>query len=361
MEEKKVRKESQLREVAIVGHYGFNKNLLNGQTIKTKNISTQLEKAFGKTEVIKIDTHGGKAISVLKAPFQCYKALKKAKNVIILPAHNGLRVFAPILVFFKNFFKKRNLHYVVIGGWLPEYVRKHRFLAKQLKKFDYIYVETNSMMKSLNKHGFTNIMVMPNFKEIKPLKESELVYQHSEPFRLCTFSRVMREKGIEDAISAVKTINETKNKIVYYLDIYGQIDSNQREWFEELKKSFPQYISYNGSVPSNESINVVKGYFALLFPTLFFTEGVPGTILDAFAAGVPVIASEWESFEDIINENNGVGYEFGNVEDLVSVLSYFANNPLKLNELKTKCLNEYNKYNADRIIRTLKLNWRALQ
>ena len=38
-------------------------------------------------------------------------------------------------------------------------------------------------------------------------------------------------------------------RIVYELDIYGQVDSEQIEWFESLERTFPEYIRYKGLVP----------------------------------------------------------------------------------------------------------------
>src|SRR5699024_10336083 len=102
-----------------------------------------------------------------------------------------------------NFFKNRRIHYVVIGGWLPEFLKKRKNLMRILKSFDGIYVETNTMRKELEEQGFTNVHVMPNCKNLNILEKSQLIYHHSEPYKLCTFSRVMKEKGIEDAVEAV--------------------------------------------------------------------------------------------------------------------------------------------------------------
>ena len=214
------------KKVCIIGHFAFGKNLLNGQTVKNKIITKELEKQFGKKEVWKIDTHGGKK-TMIKQLFQAGIAMGECKNVVMLPAHNGVRFFAPLLCFWKKIFHTK-IHYIVIGGWLPEFLKDKRNLQKSLKQFDYIYVETNTMKKRLEKLGFKNILILPNCKELKILKEDELVYSDSEPYKLCTFSRVMKEKGIEDAINVVKKINESNNRIVYTLDIYGQIDDNYK-------------------------------------------------------------------------------------------------------------------------------------
>ena len=91
------------KTVCIIGHFGFAKNLLNGQTVKTKIITKELEKQLGKEEVLKIDTHGGKK-KMLQLIFQLPVTMKNVKNIIMMPAHNGIRFFAPLLVFFNSFF-----------------------------------------------------------------------------------------------------------------------------------------------------------------------------------------------------------------------------------------------------------------
>ena len=111
------------------------------------------------------------------------------------------------------------MHYVVIGGWLPQLLERNNLLTIKLKKFDGIYVETHFMIKALQKLGLQNIRYLPNFKRLDILKEDQLVYCTSEPYKLCTFSRVIKEKGIEDAINSVKSINDNLGRIVYTLDI----------------------------------------------------------------------------------------------------------------------------------------------
>lgn len=331
-----------MKKVCVIGHFGFGKELLNGQTIKTKIVTEELERQLGKKQVMKIDTHGG-VKSLFKLPFQAFSALKKCDNIIIFPAHNGLRIITPILSIENKLFH-RKLHYVVIGGWLPNFVENRRVLKNLLQHFDYIYVETSTMKKMLKEKGFRNIVIMPNCKNIPILSEKELTYPASEPYKLCTFSRVMKEKGIEDAICAVKQVNNQLGRIACTLDIYGQIDSNQTEWFEDLRQKFPDFIRYCGCVDADKSVEILKDYYALLFPTHFYTEGIPGTIIDAYAAGVPVISAKWESFDDVVDEGKtGFGYEFGCCELLsIEINKYLKNG----NEfiIKRNCIKKAEEY-----------------
>lgn len=342
-------------KVSVLGHFGEGEALLNGQTIKTKIITEELQNQLGQEQVLKIDTYG-RWKPLLKSPFQALHALKKSSNVIIFPAHNGLRVYAPLLFSLRCLFKNRKLHYIVIGGWLPQFLSERKVLAKILKQFDAIYVETNTIKMALEAQGFHNIYVMPNCKNLKVLSEQELVYSSSVPYRLCTFSRVMKEKGIETAINIIKRVNGRLGYTAYSLDIYGQVESTQKGWFEDLRSQFPDYVHYCGCVDANRSVDVLQKYFALLFPTHFYTEGIPGTIIDAYAAGIPVISAKWESYFDVVDEGiTGIGYDFDNEEQFEKILLEIARNPKIILNLKKSCVRKANNYLPSSTIQILNI------
>ncbi len=332
-----------MKKACVIGHFGFGENLLNGQTIKTKHVTLELDKKFGEDKIIKIDTHGG--IKLLpNIILKMLKAFKYSENIIIFPAHNGIRIFVPLCTIINIFFR-RKLHYVVIGGWLPSFLKNRSILKWELMRFCGIYVETSTMKRTLVKLGLNNVVILKNFKNFKVLSNSELKSTYDKPYKICTFSRVMKEKGIEDIVKAVISINKKNRDKIYKLDIYGQVDDRQVEWFEKLKKSFPDYISYKGIVQSDKSVEVLKNYFLLVFPTRFFTEGIPGTILDAYAAGVPVLSSKWESFFDVVDDGyTGIGYKFGDVKALTKTLEQISYVPETIIEKKHNCLKKAEEY-----------------
>lgn len=332
-----------MKKVCVVGHFGFGENMLNGQTIKTKTVTTELEKQLGADQVMKIDTHGG-AKALPKITVQLISAFKNCKNIIIFPAHNGIKVFVPLCNAINRVFH-RKLHYVVIGGWLPSFLKDREALRESVSRFTGVYVETTTMQNALKEIGITNTYLLKNFKDIDVLSESELKYQHEKPYKICTFSRVMKEKGIEDIVNAVIDINTSHNEEIYQLDIYGQVDSEQGDWFEQLSRNFPSYVSYKGLVQFDKSVEVLKDYFMLVFPTKFYTEGIPGTIIDAYAAGLPVLSSKWESFSDVIDDGvTGIGYEFNDYSMLADKLLEIGITPEIVENKRVYCLIKANEY-----------------
>ena len=63
-----------------------------------------------------------------------------------------------------------------------------------------------------------------------------MICSFEKPYRLCTFSRVIKEKVIEDIVQVIEEINSKNEKNIYSLDIYGPIDSHYEDQFCRKKK-----------------------------------------------------------------------------------------------------------------------------
>lgn len=338
-----------MKRIGICGHFGGNENFLDGQTIKTKILTDELIKIYGLDEIETIDTHGWKR-SPIKLLIQCVSMIIGTENIIVLPAHNGVNVFIPLFGLM-NFFFRRRLHYIVIGGWLFETLRHKLFLKKFVSIFYGVYVETNIMKSELESLGLKNLKCMTNFKK---LEIASIEYDNIDiprPFKACTFSRVVEKKGIEDAINVVKKINELSDRIIISLDIYGPIEHSYKEKFKVLQEKFPQYISYKGCIDYSKTVDTLKEYYVLLFPTRFYTEGVPGTIIDAYASGIPIIASRWKSAEEIIiHGKTGMIYEFTDICDFEEKLLFLINNPDVVKQMKANCFHLAKKFHSSIVI-----------
>ena len=85
-----------------------------------------------------------------------------------------------------------------------------------------------------------------------------------------------------------------------------------------------------------------------LFPTKYYTEGIPGTIIDAYFSGLPVLVSRWENHNDILYENEtGISYEFDCIEDFEIKLEYLVNNQEMLEKMRENCLKRADKFTAE--------------
>lgn len=118
--------------------------------------------------------------------------------------------------------------------------------------------------------------------------------------------RLCVEKGLHHLIEAFKHSS-------YTLIIVG--DGPSRPMVEAAATS-SQNIQYHGNKQSAVVLEMMKSATALIFPSIWF-EGMPMTILEAFATGTPVIAGRLGAMESLItNEEQGLLYTAGDADAL---------------------------------------------
>lgn len=333
--------------IGIIGHFGGNERFNDGQTVKTIAIYDAL-KRYGIEDVDKIDTY-----YIRKNPFafllQFLRGILRDKKYIVLLSSNGRKVLFPVLSFMSRYMNKDVYHYG-IGGRLAREVSEKPKWKKYVSSFKSNWMESIELAEQLQKLGVRNAIYLPNFKKLNIMKESELRIEYNSPFRFCTFSRVMKEKGIEDAIEAIRNINTEHGKKVVTLDIYGPAEESYLSHLREILKD-DDACTYKGVVPANESVETLKDYYVLLFPTHWKHEGIPGTIIDALSAGVPTIARRWQYCDEMLQHMvTGYIYDFDKPEKLKDTILYAIEHVEKTVQMKKACIKRAYDYSEDYVI-----------
>lgn len=123
--------------------------------------------------------------------------------------------------------------------------------------------------------------------------------------------RLSDEKGIETLLEACRLAD-------FKLTIIG--DGPLREMVEEYAKENPN-IEYLGFQKKTVIFKKLKHCKALIFPSVWY-EGLPMTIIEAFATGTPVIGSRIGAVKEIINDNfDGLLFSPGDAKDLTAKIS----------------------------------------
>ena len=342
------------KKIAIIGHFGGNKQFFDGQTVKTIALYEELKRTFNYSPY-KVDTYYKKC-NPLKLLWQTLACLFTCDDIFVLLSSGGMKIYFPLL-FLASKIKKIRIYHDVIGGNLDQIIQKHPKFCKYLNSFTVNWVETNSLKVKLEKLGVYNAEMLPNFKNLNAIPMSSISPYNSQDgcYSFCTFSRVLAEKGITDAINSILAVNLKYQKNIAKLHIYGPIDESYREEFEKLVACHKQCISYKGIVNSNDSVEVLKNYFAMLFPTKWNGEGFPGTVLDCYASGLPVIASDWNSNSEIINHmKTGLIYPSKDFANLTDAIEWSIVHHQKIDSMRVSCRSEYEKYTPEQIISIIK-------
>jgi glycosyltransferase involved in cell wall biosynthesis len=342
-----------MKKIGIVGHFGGDQVFFDGQTVKTKNLKTLLED-YGGLQTYCVDTYLVKKHK-MRLLLKSILCLFKCKNIVILLSENGMSFYLPFLYWLNKIFRRRIFH-DIIGSELVAMVRDNPKLVKYLNALEINWFEYQSGAQVLTDLGVTNMSVLPNCKTLEAVDIDRITpYESSDgSYTFCTFSRVMAEKGITDAIQAVAAINQKRAATVARLDIYGPIEETYREELDALLAEHGDCVAYRGIIASQSSVQTLKQYYALLFPTRWHGEGFPGTILDCYAAALPVLASDWNANKEIIVHNRtGMIYPSEETVDLLGTIEWAVDNKDKIDCMKIACRQEYEKYTPGHIAKII--------
>lgn len=333
------------QRILTLGFFGFSTGKKDGQTIKTRQCLELLERNVDKNVCINsFDTE------ILHAkPWKIISLLWKtirADKVIYLPAQNNLYYFFPALYALSKLFHF-DIVYLLIGGWLPLFLEKNPRWVKKLRGIKGILPENETITALLKeKFNLRNVYTMPNFRF------TEYIPQQPTPrtgeFRLVFMSRIVKEKGLETVFQIAKYFSkpETREKCAVSCDCYGEIAHKDEVWFKQMLQNSSN-VCFKGSLEPSEISRVLSAYDALILPTRYPGEGVPGAIIDAYMAGIPVLVSDWMYIPEIV-ENGQTGYLVSlnqdEVEKYIRHIEYLCSHPQVLLNMKAAARAQATKY-----------------
>ncbi len=310
------------------------KNRLDGVTIKCRMLEEYLT-SLEDIVLISIDTDNYSK-NIIKISYNILKSLRKTDCIIVCSSSPGA---AKLLKFLRIIHYKKDIYYFVAGGVLGDKIKQGIYDIKNYINIKKIFVESFEMYHQLVDMGLKNVEKMNNFRVLKPFKNN---YNDSLEIKFVFWARVIQKKGIEEAIRVVNEINKRReSKYIATLDIIGQCDSN---YLQQIQKMFTNNINYKGEITPNGIIEYeeLSKYDVLLFPTHFFNEGLPGTIIDAYVSSLAIVAANWKyASEYILDGENGYIFKFDNYDDFYNkVLKIMDKTKIKEFKKKSKVLSD---------------------
>lgn len=321
------------KKIGLIGRLDPECELFDGQTVKTRMMYRLLCELYGEENVVVVETKDYRH-NAPRVVAQTVRCLLTCRDVFVSLSRNGRKAFFPLLSFAARHLHTRVYHNL-IGGWLAQDLEECPQQVSYLNDFRVNWVESHQLVGKLEELGVGNAEFLPNFKYLDGTELPESRY-YGPDYRFCTFSRVQELKGIGDAMDTVEKL--CSEGLDCWLDVYGPIDPSYKEEFETAL-SRCVHAEYKGCVAPEKSVQAIASYDALLFPTKWKLEGIPGTIIDALAAGVPVIAAKWQYYDEMLEDGvTGFGYGFGNNELLADEIKKFIELGNGANELRKGCL-----------------------
>lgn len=190
------------------------------------------------------------------------------------------------------------------GKWYPLYNLKmqiiHNFLADVViyqSEFSKVSCET-----FLGRTRAEKTTIIYNGVDTEKIP-SRITTQPEDPtIKLLTFAKFRRRDQIEPIIESVKLLDPKK----YVLHIFGSYTEN----LETLFSNLPPSIIFHGKKSNEELLQILHQYDLFLFSD---QSACPNSVLEAMAAGLPVVAFDRGSINEIIkNDYNGYSISLPN-------------------------------------------------
>jgi glycosyltransferase involved in cell wall biosynthesis len=180
---------------------------------------------------------------------------------------------------------------------------------------DAYLVPTEFMRDKLsNRLPGAKILVKPNWHEPDPG-----VRQQSEGFALY-IGRLSTEKGLRTLLKAWSVLGSPPLKIIGDGPLRYEVEN-------EVKTRSDGLIQYLGPLAHNRVIEQLKRAAFLVLPSEWY-EGFPHVILEAYACGVPIIASRIGTLSDVISDGRtGLLYQPENPDDLAAKVTWLMRHP----------------------------------
>ncbi|WAM30720.1 glycosyltransferase family 4 protein [Caldicellulosiruptor naganoensis] len=210
--------------------------------------------------------------------------------------------------------------------YLPKFIRNlfsfaFDFFEKGVSKLlDGVVVVTEDIF---NKFNCKNKVILKNFPTIDEWQERQ-EYNLNGTINLVYIGNVSYHRGITNLILAVNHLLDLDIR----LDIIGPAES--KDYFEEIKKFENEKIKIWGRVPKSCIPEILKNAhigFVTLLPLKRYLTSLPLKLFEYMAAGMPVIASNFKLWKDIIEGSDcGITVDPADIGQIRDAILYFYNN-----------------------------------
>lgn len=253
-----------------------------------------------------------------------------------------------------------NKNTVLDRDWVPKPFRS--VLSYMVRKFENIAVEhldavvtvTEYIRKSL---GGNKEYVIQNYPRISESNFSGLDLNETKNQRvkqnLLYVGGITSVRGINEIVTSLEIVNSKSDKEVKLL-LAGLINEKKLESKLQAKKGWG-FVDYRGWINREEFAHWASSSFAglvIFHPLANHINAQPNKLFEYMMHGIPVIASKFKLWEEIVIDNNcGILVNPESPEEIAEAINWFRNHPNEAKKLgengRKAIINKYNWKNEE--------------
>lgn len=317
-----------LRNNEELKHYNiFQKLLLPFTTVFSLKSYREIRRLIREKHIEIVHVHN----TLPLISFSCYYAAKREKVKLIQTIHN-FRMVCPNALFFREHhiceecMEKGLLQSVKYGCYRNSKVQTLVVVMSMVfhriwKTYDlpdaYIALTQFNKEKISSIVNSQKIFVKPNYVNVV-LPGKRIIEE--EPYTYYVYAaRLERVKGIFVLLEAFKALPNCK------LFVLGT-GPDEEEVKNFIERNQMNHVICKGFVPHEETLAYICQARAVIYPSLWY-EGFPMTIVESFACGTPVIASDTPNLQEKIrHDETGEVFATGNPKTLCETIKRLEKN-----------------------------------
>jgi len=195
--------------------------------------------------------------------------------------------------------------YQVHGGQLPrKFFAKSRLLTSFLRWTlglpDVVVVLAQVELRAYREFiPGQQVVVLPNGIDCRPFSGVPTVRSDpARPLQLVYIGRVAREKGLYETLQGLRLAHELGVDTRLVVAGSGGEEARLRRYAQAL--GIGARVCFVGPVFGNDKVKLLSGADVMVLPS--YSEGLPYALLEAMAAGVPVIATPVGAIPDVASD-----------------------------------------------------------
>lgn len=247
----------------------------------------------------------------------------------------------------------KKLFYWVVGGSFHKRVESGVYNKNNYKYLKAIIVQGKEMVTTLERCGLKNAIYLPNSKYVD-FKCKKIEQLKDDKRHFVFLSRIEKYKGCDDIFEAIEILCKKGYEGRFDVTFYGK-NTDELGYFKSFldKVSKHRDVTYSGLLNLKDNVNygVLSNHDVMLFPTFWEGEGFPGVIIDAYIAGLCIIATNWNLNKDVVEENY-TGWLIGphDVDALAEKMAFAIDNPDVVLKMRNNSAQQASKFDTRTVL-----------
>lgn len=255
--------------------------------------------------------------------------VRRLKRVDVVVSQGTTSVHAALAKFF---FHKPHISFLHYFAYKEQFLLKRKFFSKILQKIEFftichsnlVIALTESLKSEITLHGVESVSIVPNFvdlREIAKINDRDILRRK---LGFDTKSRVVLFVGrlhpVKNVDALLRALGQMNNLSDLILVIIG--DGSEKQRLIDLAESLhvSNKVFFEGFKKKKTVLEYMKASDVLVLPSL--VEGQPRVVLEAWAAGLPVVASRRPGLKNLITDRvNGLLFDLSSEEQLSETIA----------------------------------------